>query len=140
MARTTSDAVEALLLQQYDSVNSPVLTGFIETANVVVSRVDTCATSKGYTLSVTELELIERWLAAHYYAIGDPTYQSKRTGKASGTFRGNTDMGLDSTLFGQQAKTLDPSGCLNKVGKTVAVGGYWLGKPPSTQIDYVDRD
>jgi hypothetical protein len=35
----------------------------------------------------------------------------------------------------------DVSGTLRKLSKGVSLGTVtWLGKPPSTQIDYVDRD
>ena len=41
---------------------------------------------------------------------------------------------------------LDITGCLAKLneeaktGKKIKAGLTWLGKPPSDQIDYVDRD
>ena len=57
-----------------------------------------------------------------------------------------TGKSLDSTHYGQTAKLLDTSGCLAEISKEAETGGKttvgidWLGKPPSEQTDYVDRD
>ncbi len=138
--RTVATAVEAILGDHYDGENSPSLTPFIDTANVVVDEVVTCAATRGTAVSSTALELIERWLAAHFYAISDPIAKEKETGDAGAIFQGETEMGFDSTTYGQQAQALDPSGCLSSMsrGRRASVG--WLGRPPSEQTDYVDRD
>lgn len=138
MPRTTVISVRGILGDNYSS--EALLTPFIEIANALVSRVATCATNKGTPLSATELELLERWLAAHYYCVMDPLYKSKKTGDASATFEGKSDMYLMGSRYGQAALSLDYSGCLAKVGsgelgKNTA-GLEWLGKPPSDQIDY----
>jgi len=84
---------------------------------------------------------IEKHLAAHFYALRDPQYQQKRTEKASATFQGKTDLGLDLTWWGQMAKTLDVSGCLAQLDKGIGTPQLvWLGLPPSEQTDYEDRD
>jgi len=142
MARTSQGAVQAILLDDYDSVNSPSLQPFIDTANVIVSRVATCATAKGKTLSSTELELIERWLAAHGYAMVDQPYQSKTTQQASATFQGRTGMGLEATKYGQQALSVDYSGCLKAIasGNRKTAGLTWGGKAESEQLDYDERN
>lgn len=128
MARTTDEAVQALL--QYDSSIS--VTPFIEAATVVVDRVSSCASSKGEALTSTELELIERWLAAHYYTVRDQRYKSKSTEKASATF--------ETINYLDTAMAIDRSGCLSGISKQKTVGLFWLGKAPSEQTDYVDRD
>ncbi len=139
--RTTSDDVIALLQKDYDSINLPDLTGYIASANVVVDRVYTCSVAKDRTLTDTELELIERWLAAHFYATSDRPYKSKSTLKSSASFDGNTDKGLEATLYGQQAMAIDYSGCLEAIfSKRARASVTWLGKPPSEQIEYSDRD
>lgn len=145
MARTTIGAVKGILRLaskggDYDDTNEPALTGYIESASAVVSRVNTCASAKGITLSSTELELIERWLSAHAYVMSDQTYAAKATSRASGTFHGETGLNLDATKYGQMAKILDPSGCLVAIASAYRVGAYWLGKPPSTQLNYDERD
>lgn len=138
MARTTSAAVIELLGDDYNGTT--VLTGFISTANVLVTRVAACAAAKGITLTAEELELMERWLSAHFYQQSDKGYSQRATLGASGTFGGKTDMGLNSTMYGQSAMTMDPSGCLAAITMRKTAGLLWLGKPPSDQIPYQNRD
>lgn len=142
MARTTSSAVLAILLNDYDSVNAPSLTPFIDSASIIVDRVAACATAEDDTLTSEELELIERWLAAHCYASSDQPYSSKSTERASATFQGRTGMYLEGTKYGQMAITLDHSGCLAAIasGERRRAGMHWLGKPRSEQITYDQRD
>jgi len=143
VARTTPDAVEAILLSQYGSFGSDTetLTPFIETATVIVDRVVTCAATKSYSHSTAELERIEAWLAAHFYGHADQFYTSRSTSGASGSFGGQTGMRLEYTQYGQAAMTLDGSGCLEAINaKNYSTRAAWLGKPPSDQIDYNQRD
>ena len=137
MSYTTASAVQAILGQHYDG--STDLAPFIETAARLTARV--ASKDAGAELTSVDLELIERWLAAHFYAQSDPILQSKSVGKSSGVFEGQTGMGLQNTRYGLQALTLDASGYLSKIARgVVKVGMGWLGKPPSDQIDYEDRD
>lgn len=140
MARTTSSAVQAVLIGQYDSVENYDLTPFIEVASAVVDDVYECAFDKGVTLSATRLELIERWLAAHFYKLSDKGFASSSQQGASASYDGQTGMGFDATLYGQTASRLDSSGCLENLDKTQEASLDWLGKPPSTQIPYDQRD
>lgn len=140
MARTTSILVKGILLADYDSRLEPDLTPFIAAANVIVSRVATCATDKGITLTSAELELIERWVAAHAYVMSDQTYKEKKTEKASGKFQGETKMHFEASKYGQFATSIDPSGCLSALGKKSNTGLFWGGRPPSEQTDYDYRD
>jgi hypothetical protein len=110
---------------------------FIEVANAITDKVSSNDTNG--VMNSALLKNLELWLAAHFYAIRDQQYSSKSTGASSGQFQGNTDMGLDHTSWGQQAKLLDLTGFLNKLGKGVA-SGTWLGKPVSEQTDYEDRN
>lgn len=138
MARTTEAAVSELLLDNYGTDND--LSPFVEIATALTTRVNTCATAKGVTLTSTELELIERNLAAHFYCLSDPLYLSEKTLDASATYRGETGKALDYTPFGQTAKMLDHSGCLATLSKGQRATLSWLGLPPSEQTDYRDRD
>ena len=141
MAWRTSEAkVKGVLGGNYDSDASPSLAPFIDTANVQTDQVVTCAAAKNITHSAAILERIETWLAAHFYAHSDQLYESKKTGGASGRFQGKTDMGLDSTQYGQTAKMFDTSGCLNQFSLGKRAGMVWLGKPRSEETEYVDRD
>lgn len=141
MSRTTSAAVQALLGENYDG--STTLTGFIDTASAVVDRVDDLDTDG--ILSTTNLELIERWLSAHFYAQADPLYQSRSNGGASGSFQGQTAMVFSNTNYGQQAMALDFTMALSKMSQEAIEGGRrkagftWLGKNKVSQTDYEQR-
>lgn len=113
---------------------------FITAANALTDYVNTCDTKKDNILTTALLLQIEIYLAAHFYAIRDPQYQEKKTGDASATFQGQTGKRLELTHWGQQAMLMDVSGCLAAINKGGRVGAYWLGKPPSEQTDYIDRD
>lgn len=139
MARTTSALVQGILGDDYNG--STNLNPFISTASVVVNRVRLCAIEKEIPLTTEELELLERWLAAHYYCQSDTTYKSKSTGGASGSFRGGDGMGFESTLYGQSAMmNIDPSGCLANLDKTTSAGGVWLGKPDRDKLSWRERN
>lgn len=107
MARTNESLVKAVI-DVDDSVWSGV---FILLAEPLVDRLAEAESS----LTDKELTNIETYLAAHFYALRDPQYQSKRTGKASATFQGRTAKGLDLTWWGQTAKALDPTRSLNSL-------------------------
>ena len=121
MVRTTESAVREI----GDFSASLTLTPFIETASNLVDKVEECDTDGKN--DDDDLELIERWLAAHFAAITNPQLTSKSLGSASSSFqKGTVGESLRATLFGQQALALDTSGCLDGFGKTKAKTG-WLG-------------
>lgn len=143
MSRTSVASVKTLLRNgatdsDYDGTSD--LSPYIDSANAVVSRVATCATSRGVTLSSTELELIERWLAAHFYAMSDQTIESKKTGERAAKFHGKTGMRFEATKYGQSAINIDVSGCLASMNRGGLSQVVWLGFPPSEQTDYDQRD
>ena len=140
MARTTPAAVKLVLAggKDYDTLNNPDLTPYIDAASSMVDDLDECADDRDFNLSATKLEIIERWLAAHAYAMSDQPYTNRSTLGAAGTFQGQTAMNLDATKYGQMAKSLDPSGCLAGAGNVATI--LWGGLRPSEQRDYVDRD
>lgn len=130
MARTTTGAVQGILGSDYDTRRSPDLSPRIETAATLVDDIVAKATELSIPLTDTRLEVIERWLAAHLYCITDRPYKSRSAGGASGTFDGNTDKGLDATLYGQTAKVLDTTGFLSSLGSS---GGTGTGGGGSTR-------
>lgn len=143
MARTTSALVQGVLQGDYGPLpngNNPDLTPYIDTASSVVDDVVACAARKGKTLSDAKLELIERWLAAHHYAVMDKPFQSSSTAGASASYNGQTAMGYNATLYGQSAINLDSSGCLRNIDSNQKASMKWLGKPVSEQTLYENRD
>ena len=139
MARVTSSEVQEILDPGENYDGSSVLTPYITIANLLITRVNTCATAKGITLSSEELMELERWVAAHAYASTDPTYVKKWTGDAGGEFTGKFGMRLEGTRYGQMALALDPSGCLAAITNNKTAGAFWAGKNAPDQIDVVDR-
>jgi hypothetical protein len=113
--RTTSEAVAKIIDVDEDEV--PDLSPFIETAS---SLVDEVCVGVGY--ADARLELIERWLAAHFYAIRDPRLQSQNFGGAGGALQGQTAMNFQGTSYGQQAMLLDSVGGLARLSQHVAMG------------------
>lgn len=145
MPRTSESAVREIITTGKDDLGNPIpLQGFIEAAAVLVNRVVSCAATRGFPLDKDEQRLIETWLAAHFYAHRDQLYQSKNTQSAGATFQGKTGMHLESTQYGQTAMDLDYSGCLTALNNRATKGGLvslnWLGKSPSEQIPYWERD
>lgn len=132
MVRSTTTNVRTILGNNYDG--STDLTAVLASASVLVDQVVACAAKKKISLSDDQLLQMETNLAAHLYARQDPFYQSRSTGGASGSFQGQTGMGLDATHYGQTAKMFDTSGCLSAIGKgNQVLQSLWLGKPPSEQ-------
>lgn len=136
--RTTTTLVENLLGGNWDQTTS--VQAYIDTATVMIDRVEACADQKGLDLTAAELELLERWLAAHFYAVNDALYMSRSTDKASGSFqRGPAETGLAETSYGKQVLAMDYSMCLKNLNAQQRAGMAWLGKNPTYQTDYTDR-
>jgi hypothetical protein len=127
MPRTTESAVEGIIEVEDDDD----LTPFIETANLVVT--DNC-TASGY--SDAKLEMIERWLSAHYYAILRPRNFLEQVDTLREQIESKVDLGFNVTRYGQQAMRLDNAGNLGRLdaiikkGLAVTRSVIWLGKRP----------
>jgi len=128
MARTTELAVQNILGTNYDG--STDVDPFIATATNIVDRLSALDTES--VLSATTLELIERWLSAHFYTVMDPLKKSEGRGKSNASYNDRSYLDM--------AKMLDSSGNLGNLmsGKSISV--KWLGLVPSEQTDYEDRD
>jgi hypothetical protein len=138
MARTTAKAVIELLGGDHDGCSSVGV--FADTASAVVDRVVACAAAKGVTLSNSEQELIERWLACHFYVQRDQPYQSKSTGGASASFQGSVGQGIEGSKYGLSAIRVDYSGCLINIDKRQVAGGFWGGKTAAEALSYDQRN
>ena len=135
MARTTELAVQKILLDHYDGKSD--LDPFIATASALVDYAvgkDTAG-----LLSSTLRELIERYLAAHFYALADQIKQEEHRGKTGAVYQGQTGVGLKGTQYGQAALDLDVSGILATIGKRRPTLS-WMGLPKSEQTEYEDRN
>lgn len=140
--RTTISAVQAVLNDDYgalESGSSPSLQPFIDTASAITDRVEACASRRNKALTAAELELVERWLAAHCYAMNDQPYSSRSVQGKSGSFQGQTGMYFEATKYGQTAISVDWSGCLMAIGKRQTARLSWVGKTIPEQSPYTDR-
>lgn len=109
--RTTAVAVRGII----DSITTVSMDPYIDAANELVTEV--CAPvllADGVTprYSAGRLELIERYLGAHFYTIFDPRSASEKVSIITQRLQGKIDLGLDSSLYGQNAMRLDTAGGL----------------------------
>ena len=117
--RTTASAVQKVIDVDTDIWDDQ----FIDDASVIVDKVES---NSGSAYSAAELEFMERYIAAHLYAIRDPQYVKEKTGRSSATYqRGSTTgVGLDSTQWGQTALSFDHNGDLGTIsGSESGAGG-----------------
>lgn len=129
--RTTVLAVQSIIEHDTDIPLDP----FIETASMLVDRVCEPATDSDgsdYYNSV-QLEVIERWLSAHFYAVRDPRAAFEGVGKVQVSNESKVALNLNNTRYGQQAMLLDSAGGLAQLNKEMELGGrrrpsiHWLG-------------
>lgn len=124
MPRTT-EALVSGIIQVQEGVD---LTPFIASANMLVT--DVCGDSD---YSDDKLELIERWLSAHFYAIYDAQLSRAKAGSVSVGFQHKINYGLALTHWGQTALSLDTDGNLaaqentNQVARRIRIQIGWLG-------------
>jgi hypothetical protein len=142
MGFTNTSAVQNILGSNYGPLEDgtlPSLQQYIDTADVVILRMQSLALAKTtpFIHSTTELEMIERHLAANYYCRMDPIYTSRSTGGASGSFASPKD---EAERFLKNSIELDASGMLKALIYRQSAEMVWVGKPPSEQIPWWQRD
>ena len=134
MARTDYEAVQAVI--EVDTTLIPTATEmepFITVANQLVTEFCTGTAGPATAYTTARLAEIERWLAAHFYAIRDPRVASEAAGPVSASYQSQVGLGLDLTHYGQQAKLLDTNGGLaahdaaTKRGTSRRPVLFWLG-------------
>jgi len=132
--RVTAAEVKGIIT----TVVTAVLDPYIDAANELVTEV--CASKKladGVTAyySAHRLKSIELWLSAHMYTIFDPRTASEKVSVITQRLQGKIDLGLDSSLYGQNAMRLDTAGglaamnnAMKKMGGILAGGVHWMGR------------
>ncbi len=107
------------------------LTPFIAVASSLVDEQCAGVTNTTYQpiTDVVRLEMIERYLAAHFYAHRDQRVQREAVGGATAYFQGKTDeLYLSGSQYGQSAIILDSTGNLNRLNKMLPKHKIlWLG-------------
>ena len=110
MPRVTSLEVKEIIVTDLVTLDA-----FILSATVIVDQIEA-----GSSLSGAHLKEIERWLSAHFTALNSETAGRLTSEKAGdeyeAKFEGSLGKGFESTVFGQQALSLDTSGYLKSVG------------------------
>jgi hypothetical protein len=113
MARTTSTLVGNILDTDVTDFAS-----FITPANLMVTNV--LATPAKITDTAT-LKEIETWIAAHFFTNSlERQAEKEKVGEAAVTYTGTYGKHLESTSYGQTAISLDNTGTLANLGKSIA--------------------
>jgi hypothetical protein len=113
MPRTTDTLVRTVI----DLDAAFVTDAHILTANELVTEVCVAA---GY--SDARLELIERWLSAHFCAIHQQISASEGAGSVNQAFQFRLGLNLSVTMWGQQALILDTAMALAGLSKSAEDG------------------
>jgi hypothetical protein len=137
MARTTDAAVREIIELDASFNTAPM----IEVANRLVTRV--AEPNEDY--EAEDLELGERWLAAHFCAVRDARPDSEKAGSISAKYQYKVDLNLAVTVYGQQAMVILPelaslSAAAGSDGAS-PIGGVsitWLGKDPQVPAEEED--
>jgi hypothetical protein len=113
VAYTTPPKVQGILI---DFDPSADFAPFIDAADaIVVAQLDPLVLADGVTpyYTTSQKELIERWLAAHFYSIYDPRSKTESVRGVGATVEDlKVDLRLNLTKYGQMAMSLDTSGSL----------------------------
>ena len=135
MARTTKALVETIIeLDPLIVPDDAAMEPFILIANELVTEVCTGDAGPDPAYTAARLELIERWLTAHFYTNRDPRRTTESAGSVSAAYQSKVDLGLDTSHYGQTAMRLDTNGGLAKLNDDMKkgkprVGAAWLGTP-----------
>ncbi len=149
--RTTEDLVKGII--EVDAQAWPDISPFIDAANEMVTEL--CATvtvnadgTGPLYYNDHRLEVIERWLSAHFYALADQQVEFEKVSSLAQKYQVKIDIGLDQTKYGQMAMRLDTRGRLASINNIVKdvklprkVGVTYLGKScPSQRTGYGPYD
>jgi len=134
--RTSKTNVEAIIELDPEVVpDDAALLPFITIANELVTESCTGDNAPSTAYTDERLELIERWLTAHFYTNRDPRAANEKIGPIGNAFQSKVDLGFDTSHYGQSAIRLDTNGGLAKLNNDMKkgkprVGMAWLGTDP----------
>jgi hypothetical protein len=136
MSRTTKALVAGIIEVDSNVIPSDAaMAPFIEVASELVTEWCTGDNGPATAYAVARLELIERWLAAHFYTVRDPRAASEGvSGGPTATYQSAVDRGFDTSHYGQTAMRLDTNGGLTRLNSSILRGGgnvrvVWAGTP-----------
>ena len=132
--RTTPGAVGAICAEGDATPPAAQIAPFIETANSLVTELVGALITDS-----ARLELIERWLSAHFFSVMNPKANQEKAGSVGETLAVTTGMHLNETTYGQQVLLLDTTGRFSALQRIAATGIkrpkaaiYYVGALPST--------
>lgn len=136
--RTTYEAVSGII--ELDASIVPDSASLLPFLVIASELVDECCTGDvGPSTAYTDdrLELIERWLSAHFYTNRDPRMVNEKAGSVGGSYQSRVDLGFDTSHYGQTAMRLDTNGGLANLNDNMkkgkpSVGVTWLGTVPTS--------
>ena len=111
--RTTEEEVKEILDPKLN-VDDLNITTFITTANNLINQ------KLEGNLEDVILHEIEKWLSAHFVTISVRQPQRYSLGDEDISYDNELGLGLDNTMYGQQAKLLDTTGALSSLGQKKA--------------------
>lgn len=130
----TSRANVAMIIELDVTVvpDDAAMAPFIDVAGELVTEHCTGASGPATPYTDTRLELVERWLAAHFYSCRDPRAKSEGAGSVNVTYDITGGLGFDGTTYGQTAMRLDTNGGLTRLNENTKKGKpnakvIWLG-------------
>ena len=133
MPRTTRAQIATIVELDEDIAPDDIsMQAFIIPANELVTEGSTGASGPGTPYTEDRLELIERWLAAHFYTNRVPLVTHETAGGMGETKAVETGIGFENSIFGQTAMRLDTNGGLARLNHNskkgaARAGATWLG-------------
>jgi len=106
--RTTPELVETVITLD---VAGDSLEAYIDSATLIVDRI----AALDVPPPEAEMEMVERWLSAHYYAVDKQRVAMEKAGPVSESRQYWVGAGFQTTMYGTQAMTLDSSGMLSQI-------------------------
>lgn len=118
----------------YDtSLNEPTIEAMLTTAETIIATyIDPLADAR---VTGTVRDQIKIWLGAHFCAIRDPQAKEESSDGIRTVFHGKSDLGLNATIYGQQAILIDPTGKLRKIDKGTKPLNFNFSEPRSEATD-----
>jgi hypothetical protein len=139
--RTTKADIEGIIELDLEVIpDDAAMLPYITIANELVT--ERCTGDAGPTTEYTDsrLELIERWLAAHFYTMRDPRVTNEHAGPVSSSFQSHIGLGFDTSHYGQTAMRLDTNGGLSALNESIKKGkprisAAWMGTEATAALD-----
>jgi hypothetical protein len=120
-ARVTAEEVKAIIQDAATDMAGDTLAPFIMMATKLTDRV--VAADEAEELDEEMEKEIERLLAAHFSCIKYVRNSDEKAGTVGESKMYKVDLGLNVTLYGQQAIVLDPTGVLAAIADGSLTGG-----------------